>query len=105
MAANEPFISAAPRPYSIPSFTTGSKGSVSQLAPTGTTSVWPAKTNTGAVLPWVAQKLATSPNLSSSTPNPAFLRRSVIIGWQPLSSGVTEDLAIKSFASCKVLLI
>ena len=49
MDARLDFISAAPRPVSIPSFTVGSKGGLCQLlsGPEGTTSVCPAKQSIG----------------------------------------------------------
>ncbi len=51
---------------------TGSKGSVrhSSSGPEGTTSVWPAKQNTGPPLPRLAQKLSTGPKRKLSTVNP-----------------------------------
>ena len=49
MAASPLFMSAAPRPYSMPSAMTGVNGSLrhSSSGPGGTTSVCPAKQNTG----------------------------------------------------------
>ena len=44
-----PFMSQAPRPYSTPFCTSAPNGSCRQVAaPTGTTSVWPAKQKCGA---------------------------------------------------------
>ncbi len=65
-------MSAAPRPYSRPSLMTGSKGSVrhSSSGPEGTTSVCPAKQNTGPPLPRLAQKLSTGPKRRLSTLKP-----------------------------------
>jgi hypothetical protein len=48
-AASEDFMSAAPRPKSMPSRSVGSKGFDAQASsgPVGTTSVWPANTTRG----------------------------------------------------------
>ena len=49
----EPFMSAAPRPYSMPSRMVGVNGSLCHLStgPVGTTSVWPAKQTSGVAAP------------------------------------------------------
>jgi hypothetical protein len=63
IAASPLFMSAAPRPYSTPSRISGWNGCDfhSSSGPVGTTSVWPAKHNTGAAAPRTAQKLSTLP--------------------------------------------
>jgi hypothetical protein len=63
IAARLPFMSAAPRPCSMPLSMRGSKGGCVHAAsgPGGTTSVWPANTNSGPSLPRTAQRLSTSP--------------------------------------------
>ena len=52
-AANDVFMSAAPRAYSMPSTMVGSNGGVCHfsMGPDGTTSVWPANTNSGLAVP------------------------------------------------------
>ena len=54
-------MSAAPRPYSLPSRMVGTNGSEchSDSGPVGTTSVWPAKQTSGAALPRRAHRLLT----------------------------------------------
>ena len=91
-AATLPFMSAVPRPYSLPSRTSGTNGSLLQLSrgPGGTTSVWPSSTSTGAPLPCVAHRLSTSPKRSDSQAKPARCRRSATSAWQPASSGVID---------------
>src|SRR3954468_3000780 len=100
-AAMEDFMSAAPRPNSLPSRTVGTNGSEchSESGPVGTTSVWPAKQTTGCAPPRRAQRLVTSPNLSGSQRNPDFSSRAAISSWQPPSSGVIERRAMSSWAS------
>ena len=51
-AAMADFMSAAPRPYSMPSSIVGGEGIVPpSLSPGGTTSLWPAKQKCGAAVP------------------------------------------------------
>src|SRR5690554_3489191 len=105
IAARLPFMSAAPRPRSMPySSINGSNGGVSQCTwgPLGTTSVWPAKASTGPWWPWVAQRFSTSPKGSRSIWKPSCSRRSISSAWQPWSSGVIEGRRINSMASCRV---
>src|ERR1700678_582679 len=104
MAARPLFMSAAPRPYNKPSLMTGLKGSLchSSSGPEGTTSVWPAKQNTGPPLPRFAQKLSTGPKRIRSTANPMASSRSIINSWQPPSAGLTEARAISSSVNCRV---
>ena len=91
-------MSAAPRPYSIPPSITGVNGSVRQasVGPDGTTSVCPAKQNTGPSRPRFAQKLSTGPKRKFSTSNPTLSRRAAISGWHPASVGLTDAREIKS---------
>ena len=102
--ANEPFMSAAPRPCNMPSMILGSNGGLSQFAsgPVGTTSVWPAKQIRGLASPLRDQKLSTSPKRSGSLLKPRAASRSIMSGWQPSSSGVTEWRAMRSLANCRV---
>src|SRR6266496_2470172 len=99
-AAIDDFMSAAPRPYSLPSRTVGTKGSEchSLSGPVGTTSVCPAKQTTGCSVPRRAQRLVTAPNFIGSQPNPALASRAASSSWQPPSSGVTDRRAISSLA-------
>ena len=73
MAASPLFMSAAPRPYRKPSRTTGAKGSLchSSSGPGGTTSVCPAKQNSGPDSPRRAHKLSTWPKRRFSTLKPS----------------------------------
>ena len=97
-------MSAVPRPTKSGPASVAMKGSDSHCAasPGGTTSVCPAKTNSGPDAPCVAQKLSTAPKRRDSTANPACCKRAIINGWQPASSGVTEAQAIKSRVSASV---
>ena len=72
MAATLPFISAAPRPCSIPSITSPEKGGYTQSAsgPVGTTSVCPANTNNGPSVPRRSHRFLTSPNGMNSGVKP-----------------------------------
>ena len=72
IAATAPFMSAAPRPYSRPSRTSGANGSLRHAAagPGGTTSVWPAKAMRGASAPRQYQVLVTPFALRSSAAKP-----------------------------------
>src|SRR5436190_16332172 len=94
-------MSAAPRPWSLPSRTVGTKGSEchSLSGPVGTTSVCPAKQTTGCPLPRRAQRLVTAPNFIASHLNPACDRRAARSCWQPPSSGVIDLRAMSSLAS------
>ena len=105
MAAIEVFMSAAPRPYSLPSRCVGMKGCERHCStgPVGTTSVWPAKTNTGDVVPRRAHRLVTSFDCIVSQTKPSGVRMSIRCCWQPLSSGVTEDRAISFSVRARVL--
>ena len=89
---------------SRPSLITGTNGSVrhSSSGPVGTTSVCPAKQNTGPPLPRLAQKLSTGPKRRLSTLKPMASSRSIISAWQPPSVGLTEARAISSSVSCRV---
>ena len=80
---------------------TGTNGSVRQSSsgPVGTTSVWPAKQNTGPPRPRLAQKLSTGPKRSVSTLKPRASSRSIINAWQPPSVGLTEARDINSCVS------
>ena len=53
LQAMPPFMSTAPRPYSMPSFTSPENAPCVHAlsSPTGTTSVWPAKVMCGASAP------------------------------------------------------
>src|SRR5262245_21492990 len=99
-AAIEDFMSAAPRPYSLPSRMVGTKGSEchSDSGPVGTTSVWPAKQTTGACVPRRAHRLVTSPNFIGSHLKPAAASRLESRSWQPPSSGVIDLRPISSLA-------
>src|SRR5690606_18313293 len=98
------FMSAAPRPYSTPSSIVGMKGGVFQASagPGGTTSVWPAKHSTGAVVPRRAHRLQTPPPSMRSRVKPSGARRSAMSSRQPASSGVTEGRAMSSQARASV---
>jgi len=100
IAATEPFMSAAPRPYNKPSRTVGSNGGLAQApcGPGGTTSVWPRKASTGPPVPCVAQRLSTSPKRMCRQVKPAAASLAEIIAWQPSSTGVTDGWRIKSRA-------
>ena len=104
IAASPLFMSAAPRPYKRPSLITGRNGSPchSSSGPVGTTSVCPAKQNTGPPLPRLAQKLSTGPKRRCSTLKPMASRRSAIKAWQPPSVGLTEARTIRSSVSFRV---
>ncbi len=102
-AATLPFMSAAPRPCSTPSRTSGTNGSLAHASrgPGGTTSVWPSRTSTGpSPSPWVAHRLSTSPKRRCSQAKPAACRRAASSAWHPASSGVTDGRAISAQASC-----
>src|SRR5581483_34278 len=104
-AAIEDFMSAAPRPKSLPSRIVGTKGSEchSESGPVGTTSVWPAKHTNGRSLPRRAQRFVTSPKGIDSQRNPARSRRRATSAWQPPSCGVTERRSISSWANARAL--
>src|SRR5919108_91501 len=104
-AAIEDFISAAPRPKSLPSRMVGTKGSEchSLSGPVGTTSVWPAKHTRGWPLPRCAQRFVTSPNGIGSPRKPARPGGRASSAWQPPSCGVTERRAISSWAKARAL--
>src|SRR5574343_1634743 len=97
-AATEPFMSAAPRPYSRPSRISGRNGSEVQSAgsPAGTTSVWPSSSVTGAPCPCVTNRFLTAPKSRRWQSHPALASRSAMSSMQPASSGVSERLAINS---------
>src|SRR4051812_23104122 len=99
--AMEDFMSAAPRPNSLPSRTVGTNGSERHSAsgPVGTTSVWPAKQTTGCAPPRRAQRLVTSPNFIDSQRKPAFCRRAAMRSWQPPSSGVIDRRSMSCLVS------
>src|SRR5688572_26811576 len=100
----EDFMSAAPRPYSLPSRMVGTNGSEchSLSGPVGTTSVWPAKHTTGRASPRRAHRFLTWPNGMGSHRKPAFCRCWERSSWQPPSSGVTDLRAISSRARARV---
>src|SRR5437868_6343958 len=104
-AAIEVFMSAAPRPYSLPSRWVGLKGSERHCStgPVGTTSVWPANTSSGAPVPLRAHRLVTPFDSTTSHTKPSGDSRSIRCRWQPLSSGVTEERAISFSVSARVL--
>src|SRR5437868_12336168 len=111
MAAMEVFMSAAPRPYSLPSRCVGAKGSLCHWAsgPVGTTSVWPANASSGAAASAprrTAQRLVTrkssGPLCIVSQTKPSGLSRSMIRGWKPPSFGVRDRQAISCSVNCKV---
>src|SRR6266849_5304419 len=103
-AATEVFMSAAPRPKSLPSRSVGSNGSECHFSsgPGGTTSVWPASTTSGFASPWRIQRFTTSLQRNTSALKPSGARRSRMISWQPSSSGVMERRAMSAFASARV---
>src|SRR6266699_5476333 len=103
-AAIEVFMSAAPRPKSLPSRSVGAKGSACHRSsgPGGTTSVCPTKHSKGRTSPRRAQRFATSPLRTGSIANPSRARRAASSSWQPPSSGVIERRAISSRASSSV---
>ena len=70
--------------------------------PWGTTSVGPAKQNTGASRPRVAQKFSTGPNGRRSTWKPIATSRSIISAWQPRSSGLTDARSISASVRASV---
>src|SRR5690606_17502903 len=82
----------------------GVKGAESQCSagPGGTTSVWPAKANTGPSLPSRAQKLLTSPKGRDSIVKPSACRRANSSSWQPPSDGVIEAFSMRAAASARV---
>ena len=96
MAAMLLFMSAAPRPVRISPSMVGWKGSLRHCStgPVGTTSVCPAKTNSGSSLPRRAHRLSTSPKRRFSMRKPSGCSLSAMIFWQPRSSGVTEGMLI-----------
>src|SRR5207237_496913 len=100
-AAIEDFMSAAPRPKSLPSRMLGTKGSEchSPSGPVGTTSVCPAKQTTGWASPRLAQRLSTWPKRIGSQRKPARSRRRARSSWQPPSCGVIDLRAMSSRAS------
>ena len=99
------FMSAAPRPYNLPSRSVGSNGSESHFStgPVGTTSVCPAKQTTGACVPRRNQMFLVSPKWSSSAAKPILCRRSASSFWQSRSSGVTDGREINALASSRGL--
>src|SRR5271169_72873 len=103
-AASEPFMSAAPRPYSMPSSTVGVNGSLCHFStgPVGTTSVCPAKHTTGLLLPRRAHRLSTSPQRINSSLKPSGCRREPISSRHPSSLGVSERREISCCASSSV---
>ena len=66
------FMSAAPRPHILSSFTSPENGGIDQLFifPVGTTSTWPAKQIFGSLVPILAYKFST---LSSSSPKSSLV--------------------------------
>src|SRR5258708_11396539 len=106
-AAVEVFMAAAPRPYSLPARTLGSKGSECHFSrgPGGTTSVCPARTTSGLSAPWRIQRLVTAPHWNTSALKPSATRRSTMSCWQPASSGVIERRAMSALASSRVSLL
>ncbi len=97
-AASELFMSAAPRPNSRPSRSTGANGSERHSAsgPVGTTSVWPAKHTSGRASPRRAQRFVTPLRTIVSQRKPSGSSRAAISAWHPASSGVSERRAISS---------
>ena len=89
-AATLPFMSAAPRPYSTPSRTSGTNGSLDQASRARRHHVGMAEQHQrpDAPLPCVAHRLSTSPKRRCSQAKPQRSRRRQ--RWQPASSGVTE---------------
>ena len=77
IAAMLPFMSAAPLPCRKPSATVALNGGYCQelSGPVGTTSVWPANTNRGPLVPSVAHRFVTSSNCNVSTLNPLAVSR------------------------------
>ena len=98
------FMSAVPRPYSLPSRSVGSNGGDVHFSsgPLGTTSVWPAKHSKGALLPRRAQMFWVSLKFMASMVKPIFCKRSARMAWQFLSSGVTEASAMSCLVRAKV---
>ena len=91
----------------MPSRISGAKGSLSHSSsdPGGTTSVWPAKQNTGPPFPRRAQRLVTSPKGRCSISKSAACKRSANNSWQPASSGVTDARRIRASVNSSVVLI
>src|SRR3954470_1674626 len=104
--AIDDFMSAAPRPKSLPSRTVGTKGSEchSESGPVGTTSVWPARQTSGRAAPRRAHRLVTFAQTTDSHWKPARSRRSARSAWQPPSSGVTDLRPINALESSRTLL-
>src|SRR5690349_16598766 len=103
-AAMDVFMSAAPRPYRFPSRIVGTKGSECHFSsgPGGTTSVWPARATTGRAVPWRIHRFTTSLQRNTSAWKPSGSSRSMIICWQPESSGVMDLRRIRAWASSSV---
>ena len=111
MAANGPFMSLAPRPYSTPSRTVGLNGGEAHCSagPGGTTSTWPANTTVGPCAPWQprrkAQRLRTKkssgPLSMRSQAKPCGASSAAITSRHPPSAGVTEARAISCCARRK----
>jgi hypothetical protein len=70
--------------------------------PVGTTSVWPAKTNSGLLVPRRAHRLVTPFDVIVSQTNPMGASRAISCAWQSLSSGVTDERAIRDLANARV---
>ena len=84
IAARAVFMSAEPRPYNLPSRMLGKNGSEFHASncPVGTTSVCPAKQNTGLSVPRRAHKLSTSSKRMFSILKPTLANRSAMMFWQ-----------------------
>lgn len=105
-AAMKPFMSHVPRPYSLPSRTSGANGSLLQRCPsTGTTSVWPDSTIPPCTPPsaagTVANRLALSrPSLYDRCvcrPRPCRWSRTVSI-----SARLEPRLVVSKLTSLRV---
>src|SRR6202165_1572632 len=119
------FMSQAPRPYILPSFTTGENGGVSHISsgPAGTTSRYPCRISdlpalvAGRYVPTTVRALEKSCSIGpkprkslrsstsisqSSTSYPRRRKRSPIISWHGPSAPRVEGIATKSrvVASC-----
>src|SRR5512140_605863 len=112
-AAIEVFMSAAPRPYSLPSRCAGVNGSLVHCSsgPVGTTSVWPANTTVrprpgsasrrpGRLAHRLVTRKVFGPLSMVSATKPSGFRRSPTMRWHCPSSGVTERRAISCSARC-----
>ena len=96
-AASEPFMSAAPRPYSQPSRSIGTNGSARPSCSTraGRHDVGvPGEADQRARVAAARPEVGDAAGGDRLAANPSGARRAAISAWQPASSGVTDARAI-----------